>query len=200
MDVHRAARIAAAAHGGQSCPGRFGALADARRARDLGEHRLKDIGEPEWLFQLLIPGRPPEFPPLQVAQHDQPADAGAAHDRPGAELAGRHPRIRRAACCPSPGPAARGRRGWRCRPGGSCSGHFPNGVFFVGLAPLPARMVVPAIADVLGVREAPASRCSRRWSDTWCPSDAAHARQLRARATRPRVEGSWPGPRDVTSS
>jgi predicted ATPase/class 3 adenylate cyclase len=63
LDVHRAARIAAAGHGGQVV------LSETTRAlldgefelRDLGEHRLKDISAPVRLFQL---GRN-AFPPLR---------------------------------------------------------------------------------------------------------------------------------------
>jgi predicted ATPase/class 3 adenylate cyclase len=54
MDVHRAARIAAAAHGGQivlSATTRRLLQGDAD-LRDLGEHRLKDLVETERLFQL----------------------------------------------------------------------------------------------------------------------------------------------------
>jgi class 3 adenylate cyclase len=63
-DVHRAARIASAGHGGQvllSEP----VSARARRApagvtlRDLGEHRFKDLGRPERVLQLVIAGLPP---------------------------------------------------------------------------------------------------------------------------------------------
>jgi len=73
IDVHRAARIAAAAHGGQVV------LSEATRAlydgplelRDLGEHRLKDLTEPIHLFQL---GRH-EFPPLRsLSQARLPAE------------------------------------------------------------------------------------------------------------------------------
>ena len=71
MDVHRAARIAATAHGGQVV------LSDATRAlaaggmpggvsvRDLGCHRLKDIGEAERIWQLAGQGLAAEFPPLK---------------------------------------------------------------------------------------------------------------------------------------
>ena len=64
MDVHRAARIAAAAHGGQVVMSdATWQLAAAKlpgtRAADLGWHRLKDIAEPEHLHQLLIDGLPP---------------------------------------------------------------------------------------------------------------------------------------------
>jgi len=62
VDLHRGARICAAGHGGQvllSQPTRD--LVDAD-ARDLGEHRLKDLLEPQRLFQLGAD----EFPPLKT--------------------------------------------------------------------------------------------------------------------------------------
>ena len=69
IDVNRAARIAAAGHGGQIL------VSDATRAlvegsvasdvsfRDLGEHRLKDLPVPERLFQVVCPDLPSAFPP-----------------------------------------------------------------------------------------------------------------------------------------
>ena len=71
MDVHRAARIAAAAHGGQvvlSEPTRLQAgslLSAGVSVRDLGWHRLKDIERPERIWQLVVPGLPDRFPPLK---------------------------------------------------------------------------------------------------------------------------------------
>jgi len=71
LEVHRAARIAAAAHGGQVV------LSDATRllgqarlpaglsVRDLGLHRLKDIEEPERIYQLVGAGLREDFPPLK---------------------------------------------------------------------------------------------------------------------------------------
>jgi class 3 adenylate cyclase len=71
MDVHRAARIAATAHGGQvvfSDPTRQ--LVESRlpaevSIRDLGWHRLKDIEAPERIYQLLAPGLEEGFPGLK---------------------------------------------------------------------------------------------------------------------------------------
>jgi predicted ATPase/class 3 adenylate cyclase len=72
LDVHHAARVAAAAHGGQVV------VSDATRAlvesslppeltlRDLGLHRLKDLARPERLFQLVIAGVPSTFPALRT--------------------------------------------------------------------------------------------------------------------------------------
>ena len=68
-DVHRAARIANAGHGGQVLLSEATWPAGARRARrpastlrDLGEHRLKDLGRPERVLQLVIDGLPARLP------------------------------------------------------------------------------------------------------------------------------------------
>ena len=74
IDVHRAARICSAAHGGQ-------VLVSARLRdevvdvpfddlgfTDLGEHRLKDLPEPERLLQLGVSGLPERFPPIRSLQ------------------------------------------------------------------------------------------------------------------------------------
>ncbi|MBA3688655.1 MAG: adenylate/guanylate cyclase domain-containing protein [Chloroflexi bacterium] len=62
LDVHRAARIAAAGHGGQvlvsaATRGLVEAvLQDGAALRDLGSHRLKDLNQAEHLAQLVIAG------------------------------------------------------------------------------------------------------------------------------------------------
>jgi predicted ATPase/class 3 adenylate cyclase len=72
LDVHRAARIAAAANGGQvvvssSTAALVGpAPADGTRLDDLGSHRLKDFPMPERLYQLTIDGLDREFPTLRT--------------------------------------------------------------------------------------------------------------------------------------
>jgi predicted ATPase/class 3 adenylate cyclase len=63
IDVHRAARIAAAGHGGQILLSQATRdLVRADRLRDLGVHRLKDLAAPEHLYQL----GEDEFPPLKT--------------------------------------------------------------------------------------------------------------------------------------
>ncbi len=68
LDVHRAARIMAAAHGGQIL------VSDATRAlaergleevgfRDLGQHRLRDLSSRERLYQVVAAGLDETFPP-----------------------------------------------------------------------------------------------------------------------------------------
>jgi peptide/nickel transport system substrate-binding protein len=72
LGVHRAARISAAGHGGQVLVSqttrellRDDPLPDVT-LRDLGEHQLKDLDEPERIYQLVAPGLADEFPPLKT--------------------------------------------------------------------------------------------------------------------------------------
>jgi peptide/nickel transport system substrate-binding protein len=70
LGVHRAARICAAGHGGQVLVSQTTRelLRDDPppdvSLRDLGEHPLKDLDEPERLYQLVAPGLEADFPPL----------------------------------------------------------------------------------------------------------------------------------------
>jgi DNA-binding SARP family transcriptional activator/class 3 adenylate cyclase len=73
LGVHRAARISAAGYGGQVLVSqatrellRDDPLPDVS-LRDLGEHQLKDLDEPERLFQLVAPGLGETFPPPRTA-------------------------------------------------------------------------------------------------------------------------------------
>jgi predicted ATPase/class 3 adenylate cyclase len=71
LDVHRAARVAGVAYGGQVLLSETAAalvrdsLPPGVALRDLGAHRLKDLGRPEQIFQLDVAGLQAEFPPLR---------------------------------------------------------------------------------------------------------------------------------------
>jgi len=77
FDVHRAARVAAVAYGGQILVSETAAslvrdsLPAGASLTDLGVHRLKDLGRPQQIFQLNAEGLPSEFPPLKSL--DNPA-------------------------------------------------------------------------------------------------------------------------------
>jgi predicted ATPase/class 3 adenylate cyclase len=72
LDVHRAARICAAGHGGQILCSQttrelLGAeLPSGIELRDLGEYRLKDLTGSQRIFQVVIPGLPADFPALRT--------------------------------------------------------------------------------------------------------------------------------------
>jgi hypothetical protein len=69
--VNRCARLRGIAHGSQAVLSLAtatlvrDALPEGTSLRDLGSHRLKDLEEPEQVFQLLHPDIPSEFPPLK---------------------------------------------------------------------------------------------------------------------------------------
>lgn len=72
LAVHLAARVGAAAHGGQVLLSTAtqavlqDRLPEGLTLRDLGEHRLKDFDRPERLYQLVLPDLPSDFPPLRT--------------------------------------------------------------------------------------------------------------------------------------
>ncbi len=80
LDVHRAARISSAGHGGQVLLSRATQQAAQLPAgvtlRDMGEHRLKDLARPEWIFQLEIDGLDRDFPPLNSLETPTNLPAG----------------------------------------------------------------------------------------------------------------------------
>jgi len=75
MDVHRSARIAHIAHGGQvllsetTFPLVQDELPEGVKLLDLGHHRLKDMRRPEHIHQLVIDGLPAEFPPIKSLEN-----------------------------------------------------------------------------------------------------------------------------------
>ena len=78
MDVHRAARIAAAGHGGQTLLSSTTRdlvaddLPSRVELRDLGSHRLKDLRTDVHLYQLTAAGLAADFPPLLTRPADEP--------------------------------------------------------------------------------------------------------------------------------
>lgn len=112
-DLHRAARVTAAAHGGQVLLSQATRqlvpdVLDGLTFRDLGERRLKDLSRPQRLHQLCVPGLPTEV--------SAPADAGGQTDqspRPAnaARRPGAHGRIVRFRRCGGPGRTSTGTGG-----------------------------------------------------------------------------------------
>ena len=160
LDVHHAARVMAAGHGGQvlvSATTRA-LLDDGIRVRDLGEHRLKDLAGTERLYQLEVDGLPVEFPPLRTLEHrptNLPAQPNEFFDRvrERADARGLLARddVRMLTLI---GTGGTGKTRLALQFAAEVIDRFPNGVFFVSLAPVrDPELVVPTIAQTLGLRE-----------------------------------------------
>ena len=158
IDVHRGARICAAGHGGQILISKTtrDLLGRDTELRDLGEHRLKDLPTPEWLYQVLAPDLEPRFPPLRsLSNTNLPAEASTFVGRQreiedlGALLSRADVRL-----LTLTGAGGTGKTRLALRLAAEFVEQFRNGVFFISLAPVrdPA-LVLGTIAQTLGVKE-----------------------------------------------
>jgi len=159
-DVHKAARIAAAGHGGQvllSTETRE--LVDAS-VTDLGEHRLKDFDEPVPIFQL---GHV-RFPPLKTISNTNlphPASSFVGREREVAEVVARLRDGTRILTLSGPGGSGKTRLAVEAA--SELVPAFKAGVFWVGLAPLrDPTLVVEEIARTLGAKEGLAEHIGER--------------------------------------
>jgi len=151
VDVHRAARIAAAGHGGQIL------ISQATRdlvgngdLRDLGEHRLKDLTSAERLYQL----GDADFPPLKsLNQSNLPIQP--------TELVGRRRELREirelqrtSRMLTLTGAGGSGKTRLALQAAAEVVDEFPDGVWFVSLAALTDyRLVHSTIGQVVGARD-----------------------------------------------
>jgi predicted ATPase/class 3 adenylate cyclase len=164
MAVHRGARIGAAAHGGQIVISAAAKevlreeLSEHVSLRDLGEHRLRDLGPPERLFQIVVDGLPDVFPPLRSLE-SRPTNLPLQ----ATSLIGRSQELRELAqllrepeqrVITLTGPGGSGKTRLALQAAADALDEFRDGVFFAGLEGLtdPER-VVGAISQTLGVEE-----------------------------------------------
>ena len=152
IDVHRAARIAAAGHGGQVLvSATTAALVGRDGLRDLGEHRLKDLSASERIYQL----GEEEFPPLKsLYRTNLPVPAtpfvGREHELAAVtELLARND-VRLLTLT---GPGGTGKTRLALQAAGEVADSHPDGVCWVPLAALrDAALVLERLAEALGVK------------------------------------------------
>ena len=148
-DVHRAARIAAAAHGGQVVlSASAAALIDNRfELSDLGEHRFKDLAAAERVFQL----GGTRFPTLKsLFRTNLPIPANPLVGRKKEILEVRRLLGDGGRLVTITGPGGVGKTRFALAAASETSDHFPDGVWFVDLSPVrdPA-LVAPTIAHTV---------------------------------------------------
>jgi predicted ATPase/class 3 adenylate cyclase len=155
--LNRAARLLAAAHGGQILISAAAALAGLPPGAvlvDLGSHRLKDLPQPESIYQLAAPGLPENFPPLASLDshpHNLPVPATSFVGR-DAETEAVIEALSRHRLVTLTGPGGAGKTRLALCVGERLLPRMPDGEWLVELAPLTADAQVPeALAALLGL-------------------------------------------------
>jgi predicted ATPase/class 3 adenylate cyclase len=156
-DVHRAARIAAAGHGGQVLVSSATAeLVEPSDLRELGEHRLKDLTRPQQLHQLVADGLVSDFPPLRTLDRrttNLPVQAAPLIGRER-ELGETRELLARARILTLTGPGGTGKTRLAIQLAADVLEEYEDGVFFVDLADVSdVKLVVSAVAQTLGLQE-----------------------------------------------
>ena len=158
--VNRVARLMSVGHGGQIL------LSDATKSAvqndmppgvslvDLGSHRLKDLTQPEQIWQLNAVGLPSEFGPLNsldVRPNNLPMHPTALLGRE-ADLENAKALIGANRLLTLTGAGGVGKTRMALQIGADLIDRYPNGVWFVDLAPLcDAALVYSVAAKVLGI-------------------------------------------------
>jgi len=160
-DVHRAARIAAAGHGGQVLVSAATApLLDTDGLRELGEHRLKDFDAPVPLYQL----GDESFPPLKTISNTN-------LPRPASSFVGREKEVQQvvgllqdgAHLLTLTGPGGSGKTRLALEAAAELVPEFKAGVFWIGLAGVRDPALVPeTMAHTLGAKDGLASYIGER--------------------------------------
>ncbi|HEX2068635.1 MAG TPA: adenylate/guanylate cyclase domain-containing protein, partial [Actinomycetota bacterium] len=167
IDLHRVARIAAAGHGGQVLLSEStaalvrGQLPEGTAVRDLGSYGLKDLKEPEHLYQLDIEGLRSDFPSIRSAG----AEAGNL-PRQLTSFVGRQRELERCRellgetrLLTLTGPGGTGKTRLALQIADTTRGEFSAGAWFVALGSIRDPELVPStIAETLGLMETQGSR------------------------------------------
>jgi predicted ATPase/class 3 adenylate cyclase len=179
IDVHRAARVMSAGHGGQVL------LTQSTRdllpeepfeavgLRDLGEHRLKDLTQPQRLYQLLIPGLDNDFPALKTLEA-RPTNLPI---QPTA-LIGREQQVTEAVTLVRregirlvtlTGAGGTGKTRLALQVAAELIADFEDGVFFVDLAAITdPHLLIATVGQTLSVREQLGQSLSETLKDYLC--------------------------------
>jgi predicted ATPase/class 3 adenylate cyclase len=158
VPINRCARVKAAGHGGQVLVTRAthdlagAGLGGGFGLKQLGEFRLRDLAQPELIYQLTHPGLPADFPPLNTLSErtsNLPMQVTTFVGR-AAELAQIASLMEGNRLVTLMGPGGGGKTRLAVQVAADLGGRFPDGQWLVELAALAdPRLVAPQLAAVL---------------------------------------------------
>ncbi len=160
--VNRVARLLSIGHGGQTLLSQVTyesvriSLPEAVTLRDMQAHRLKDLLQPEHVYQLVLPGLPADFPPLRSLENQPnnlPKQLTSFIGREE-EIVAIKTRLESARLLTLTGIGGTGKTRLGLHVAAHLLDAFPDGVWLVELASLADPALVPqTVATALGVRE-----------------------------------------------
>jgi predicted ATPase/class 3 adenylate cyclase len=162
VDVHRAARIAACGHGGQVLvSASTAALVNTAELLDLGQHRLKDLAAAERIYQLGTGNHPP-LKTLYRTNLPIPATPFLGRQEELDEVLGLLTSQGRRLLTLT-GPGGTGKTRLALQAAAESSDDFPDGIYWVPLAPLnDAALVLEATAQSVGAEDGLAEHLADR--------------------------------------
>jgi len=161
--LNRVARLMSAGHGGQILLSAAtaalvrGQLPPDLECRSLGTHRLRDLAEPETIFQLSAPDLQKDFPALRTLDarpNNFPSELSSfvGRDAELRELRGLVTQHRLVTLC---GPGGIGKTRLALQLGAELLDEFKDGVWFVALASTSdPKLIAQTIASAVGIAEA----------------------------------------------
>ncbi|HUG94736.1 MAG TPA: adenylate/guanylate cyclase domain-containing protein [Pleomorphomonadaceae bacterium] len=170
LDVHRAARVASASHGGQVLLSgatqalTAGGLPPGVSLVDLGQHRLKDLSRPEHLWQIAIDGLPASFPALRTLDatpNNLPLQLTSflGRQREVSDVLGLLSEHRLVTLT---GPGGTGKTRLALQVAAEASDRYPDGVYFVALEPITRpELLLPTVAQAMGLMDPGAASVDR---------------------------------------
>lgn len=157
--VNRAARLRAIAHGGQTLISAStwelvkDCLPNGVSVVDHGQHRLRDLTSPEHVYEVVLDGLERTFPSLKsldVTRNNLPIQLTDFIGRPEVEEIKRLVRASRLVTVLAPGGVGKTRSAIQAS--AELISEFPDGVFFIDLAPIDSyRDIAQTAAEALGL-------------------------------------------------
>jgi predicted ATPase len=164
LAMSRVQRLMSAGHGGQVLISLVtesllrGQLPGQTTLRDMGERRLKDLIQPEHIYQLVIPNLPSDFPPLKtldIYRHNLPAQTTTFIGREQ-EISEVKQELEKHRLVTLTGSGGTGKTRLSLQVAVDLLDHFQHGIWFIELAPLTDPNLIPqTILSAMGIQEQP---------------------------------------------